>query len=218
MTAIALEKPDSIFTTPRGRDECVGESGYSIDTGERKPQYRWSFTLGQAIITTPEASAEGDEWIRKVLPLLDRVAALSNDWDAEGSPRPDPKTVAAARQLLVQLAASSDTGNIRGFRPFSAEITQFAPYPDFWREPLGHLQDSRLGAIPVPFVCPVSGGGIQFEWTSSKKHLEIEFMDASTAAYLTEEQTPQGELTESGEFSAADAEFTRLLLDWFAAV
>jgi hypothetical protein len=48
--------------------------------------------------------------------------------------------------------------------------------------------------------------------------LEIEFMDASTAAYLTEEQTPQGELTESGEFSAADAEFTRLLLDWFAAV
>jgi hypothetical protein len=83
---------------------------------------------------------------------------------------------------------------------------------------LRRLRGSRLGAIPVPFVCPISGGGIQFEWNSPKKHLEIEFLDTSTIAFLKEELTPQGESTETGEYPLGDAESTRQLLYWFAAV
>lgn len=183
MTAIACQRPDSIFTSFRGADECLGESGYAIDTAERSQQLRWLlFPPVQAISTTPEVAAEGNEWIEGVLPRLNRVAALPDNWDAEGSPRPHPLVVASAKQLLAR------------------------------------LQDSRLGAVPVPFVCPVAGGGVQFEWSSSKKHLEIEFLDVFTIAFLKEELTPEGELTESGQYPLAGTESTRQLLDWFATI
>jgi len=136
----------------------------------------------KVITTTPDVSAEGDKWIEQTLPLLNRVAELPNNWDAEGSPRPDPGIVAAAKQLLSR------------------------------------LRGSRLGAIPVPFVCPVGGGGIQFEWSSSTRHIEIEFVDAFTVVFLKAERTPQGESTASGTYPVADAESTRQLLDWFSAV
>lgn len=77
---------------------------------------------------------------------------------------------------------------------------------------------ASLGAVPAPFVCPIAGGGIQFEWTSQMKHLEIEFLDDSTIAFLKEEQTPQGEVTQSGEYLITDTDSTRRLLDWFATV
>ena len=182
MMSIVCRRPDSIVTTPQGSDECLGEYDYSIDSAERIPQFRWSFTPVRAITTTPEVSGEGNEWIEGVLPRLNRVGELPDNWDAEGSPRPDPAVIASAKRLLER------------------------------------LQDSRLGAVPVPFVCPIAGGGIQFEWTSSKKHLEIEFLDTSTIAFLKEDLTPQGELTECGEYRLADAQSTRQLLDWFAAV
>jgi len=181
MTMIACPRLDSIFTTLRGRDECVEEQAYSIDTAS-KPQPFWRLTQVQAITAVPDASADGNEWIEKVLRLLHRVAELPYNWDGEGSPRPDPGIVSAVKGLLDR------------------------------------LQDSRLGAIPVAFVCPVGGGGIQLEWSSSGKHLEIEFMDVSTIVFLKEELTPQGESMASGEYPLANVESTRQLLDWFAAV
>jgi hypothetical protein len=83
---------------------------------------------------------------------------------------------------------------------------------------LERLRDSRFGPLTFPFVCPVAGGGLQFEWTSTYKHLEIELLDDRTVAFLTEEKTAQGEATDSGEYSLADVEKTRELLTWFAAV
>jgi len=182
MTTIACPRSDSISATVPSRDECVDERGYSIDTGEKTLRIRWVLTHVQPITTMSEAVTGGDDWIEKVLPLLRRIAEMPSNWDAEGSPRPDPEIVRAATRLL------------------------------------NRLRDSDLGAIPVPFACPVPGGGIQLEWSSSKKYLEIEFLDTSTVAFLKEDFSPKGESTESGEYPLADAEATRRLLDWFAAM
>ena len=78
---------------------------------------------------------------------------------------------------------------------------------------LKRLQNSRLGAIPVPFVSPIAGGGIQLEWDSSQKHLEIEVLNSMNVVFLMEEH---GE-TECGEFALAEVERVRRLLDRFAA-
>lgn len=69
--------------------------------------------------------------------------------------------------------------------------------------------------LPVPFVCPVPGGGFQFEWTGANKHLEIEFVDKDTILYLTEERLQQGERMDSGEYTFSDTDKTRRLLNWF---
>lgn len=180
---VAIDYPgqNNIITTLYGRDECLGGNRWSIDMDSAREMTRrtWQSLFVLVNTTTPEVSAEGDEWIKGVLPRLNHVAALKDNWDEEGSPGPDPRVIDAANQLLTR------------------------------------LQDSLLGAVPIPFVCPIAGGGIQFEWSRSQKHLEIELLDATTIAFLKEELTPKGEVMESGEYPIEDAEITRQLLDWF---
>jgi len=181
MIAIPCRRTENISTTPRGGYEYFDECGHAIDSAKNTPFFLWPVMPVYLITTTPEIPAEGNEWIKGVLPRLNRVADLKDNWDAEGSPRPDPAVIEAAKRLLSR------------------------------------LQDSLLGAVPIPFVCPIAGGGIQFEWTCSQKHLEIELLDASNIAFLKEESTPKGEIMESGEYPLDDAEITRQLLDWFTA-
>lgn len=73
----------------------------------------------------------------------------------------------------------------------------------------------ELDDFPVPFVCPVPGGGFQFEWSAGTKHVEIEFVDEKTILYLTQEQLPQGDRIDSGEYPFNDTDKTRRLLNWF---
>ena len=124
----------------------------------------------------------GSDWLEKALLLLDGIAAMPDNWDGEGSPRPNGQIIGGARHLLDR------------------------------------LRDARLEALPVPFICPIAGGGIQFEWSSPRRHLEIEFGAPFIVAFLKEEVTPEGEKTATGECSATDAESTHQLLEWFAAV
>jgi hypothetical protein len=182
MIAVATPLAENISANLSEKDECTDEREYSIDTEKTNQPSRWPLGWVQSTTTIPEASCEGDDWIAKAWQLVCQIAGISNNWDGEGGPRPDPGVTEAAELLLSR------------------------------------LRMSRLGAIPVPFVCPISGGGIQFEWNSPKKHLEIEFLDTSTIAFLKEELTPQGESTETGEYPLWDAESTRQLLYWFAAV
>ena len=164
-------------------DDWRVETGNAIGTvGLPERPYRRHSAQIRLNVTTTEAMAEGNEWIEKSLPLLQRVAEMPANWDSEGSPPSNQRIVKAARDLLER------------------------------------LQGDRLGAIPVPFVCPVAGGGIQLEWSSPQKHLEIEFLDEATVVFLKEEQRPSGEITESGEYPVADMDKTRRLLDWFASL
>ncbi len=75
-----------------------------------------------------------------------------------------------------------------------------------------HLED-----LQVPFICPIGGGGIQFEWTQGGKHLEIELLHGDRIAFLKETQGPQGQVAlESGEFDSKEIGQIRQLLGWFA--
>lgn len=72
--------------------------------------------------------------------------------------------------------------------------------------------------LPAPFVCPVSGGGLQIEMTSDTKHLEIMFDSASDIIFLKEEDVGGEELTDAGELSARDLPSIRRLFSWFPSV
>ena len=171
---IAYVPPDSITTEAA---YSTDEPAPSIDTAARGSRWRQFLSLVRDITTTPGEAADANEWIEKTLPLLQRVIDMPENWDGEGSPRPDAGPIEATRLLLIR------------------------------------LQDSALGPVPVPFVCAIAGGGVQLEWTSSGKHLEMEFVDAETIVFLKQE----GGLVQSGEFPAHDAEATRRLLDWFTS-
>lgn len=80
---------------------------------------------------------------------------------------------------------------------------------------LSRLSDEDLGAVPAPFVCGISGGGLQFEWSTSCRHLELELIGPDTVVYLKEEQSAAGGPMQSGEYLLNDLESTRQLLSWF---
>jgi len=52
-------------------------------------------------------------------------------------------------------------------------------------EAAGNLLFHLLGKVLPPFICPIPGGTLQFEWTVGNKHLEIEFQNANMVLLLT---------------------------------
>jgi len=128
------------------------------------------------------------------------VSGEDNDWIAKTLP------------LLWKVAELPENWDGEGSPGTSLKII------DAVERLLSRLEESGIGDIPVPFVCPVAGGGVQLEWSSSRRHLEMEFLDASTIAFLQEERTPQGEETDTGEYPVTATEKTRQLLNWFGAV
>jgi hypothetical protein len=79
---------------------------------------------------------------------------------------------------------------------------------------LEKLKNTRDIKLSIPFVCPVSGGGIQFEWSLGCKHLELEFSDNDTIVFLKEETVNDIPQMSSGEISANDMNEICLLLEW----
>ena len=80
---------------------------------------------------------------------------------------------------------------------------------------LARLENIIPTSTPVPFVCPISGGGFQFEWSSVSKHLELTFYDDTTIIFLQEDTQNQTSTTKSGEVRIEDVNKIRQLLDWF---
>ena len=68
--------------------------------------------------------------------------------------------------------------------------------------------------VPVPFVCPILGGGMQFEWTCGGRHIELELLDSSTVAFLKEQSDRGEQRMQSGEYALTDIEQTCRLLTW----
>jgi hypothetical protein len=65
--------------------------------------------------------------------------------------------------------------------------------------------------IHPPFVTPVSGGGIQFEWSNQGRDLEVEFVEPYIFGYL---KVIKNQPVEEGEHSANDYNSAHQLLRW----
>jgi len=117
--------------------------------------------------------------------------------------------ITKAMPRLQQIAALRENWDDRGSRGTDQAIVEAAAYM------LSRLMPEDLGAVPVPFVCGVPGGGLQLEWTSPRKHLELEFTGPGTVVFLKEEKRLAGDIMDSGEYDPTDLDLTRQLLTWF---
>jgi len=115
---------------------------------------------------------------------LRELATLKTGWDDEASPPPNPDTLSAAESLMRQLLLERLGG----------------------QEPLDCYAD-----IPLPFPSPIPGGGLQLEWRSDRRYLELEFVDSDTVAFL---QSENGWF-KPGRVRAENTAEIRRLLDWF---
>ncbi len=80
---------------------------------------------------------------------------------------------------------------------------------------LEQLRNVIPADLPDPFVCPLSGGGLQIEVTSDTKHLEIMFDGPSEIIFLKEENVAGEEVMDSGQLSARDVPNIKRLFKWF---
>jgi hypothetical protein len=137
------------------------------------PYWEW-FTGSAQFSSTFPFSAWGEmqlapawTWLLKGVQALLKVASLPANWDERGSPSIRPAALHKASQLLAWLAASAARGLL-----CSPEL------------------------LPVPYVIPVSGGGLQLEWQVGSRELEIEFLPDGSALFLR----VAGEQLEEGMF------------------
>ena len=68
--------------------------------------------------------------------------------------------------------------------------------------------------IPVPFICPISGGGIQLEWHYPSRELEVEFIEPEVIGYL---KVFEDGTMEEGEIATCDLDRARQIIGWLEA-
>lgn len=114
------------------------------------------------------------------------------------------------RQALgrLEIVASLPRGwDSEGGRPPNAQLVTAAA---------DLLRDLEGDDLPLPFVCPIAGGGLQLEWSFGGKEVELELVDERTIGFLRAEAAPSGRIIESGEYPISDINKSRELLDWLA--
>jgi hypothetical protein len=79
------------------------------------------------------------------------------------------------------------------------------------------LQYLQRDDVPLPFICPIAGGGLQIEWSSAGRHVELEFTDRQTLVFLRVENPTAASPFEHGEYPISDVNRSRKLLDWLAS-
>jgi len=67
--------------------------------------------------------------------------------------------------------------------------------------------------LPIPFVAPVSGGGIQLDWSVAGRELELHIMPDGSIQFL---RAFGGEVLEEGPLKLSPIE-TRALFAWLTS-
>jgi len=76
------------------------------------------------------------------------------------------------------------------------------------------LRSTTRPETPVPFVAPLSSGGIQIEWEKGERYLEVSISsDPPTIDYFATDKAKEGQLTLEGSLRSAFA--LKELLTWF---
>ena len=129
-----------------------------------------------------EDTTDMPPWLTDVLPRLDELATLQHNWDSYGSPPPTAELMAKALALVQ-----------RGERL------------------LGDWPPEEFG-IPTPSIVPLSGGGIQYEWQTPVKELELVFFENEPPSALAVD-IASGETTER-PFDPNHCDTVSALLAW----
>ncbi len=82
------------------------------------------------------------------------------------------------------------------------------------RQALEILQMANLQHIPMPFVVPVPGGGVQLEWRLEGRELELEVQPDRTIAYL---RVDENDIDEEGVVPKDQPSAILEHLQWMAA-
>lgn len=86
------------------------------------------------------------------------------------------------------------------------------PIPEvLYKNAENFLRSLEVENIEAPFVAPISGGGIQFEWQNKARELEIEFVQSNVFGYL---KIIGDEPIDEGQFAVQDYNSARLLIKW----
>jgi hypothetical protein len=73
------------------------------------------------------------------------------------------------------------------------------------------LQISDTETPPLPYIGPVTGGGVQIEWSMPTRELELEILPDGSLEYVMADETGQ---TDDGEILADDDEHILELVRW----
>lgn len=82
------------------------------------------------------------------------------------------------------------------------------------RQALEILQMANLQHIPMPFVVPVPGGGVQLEWRLEGRELELEVQPDRTIAYL---RVDENDIDEEGVVPKDQPSAILEHIQWMAA-
>jgi hypothetical protein len=176
-----------------------------------------------------------------VLLITMDVDGVLRRWDEESVPITPPLADSSATTLdpaPVPASVPTETTTLReGLHDWvmsaAARLNDLAGLGDGWdgmdgpapsevavtsaREVLVRLGDTVPAAVPAPFVCPVSGGGLQIEWTAGHRHLEVEFLSDGQIAYLTEDTLRAGVSMLSGDLEPHQVPELRRMLRWLVS-
>lgn len=109
------------------------------------------------------------------------------------SPEFSPQWQKNALIALFHIASLPENWDSYGSPPPLPQIVNYA-------ERL--LRSIRDEDLPVPHIIPVSGGGIQIEWSNPPRELELEILPDGSIQYLEigdEEPFHEGELTDTSQ-------------------
>jgi len=115
----------------------------------------------------------------------------------------DPKWLAKAKYDLYRIMKLPDNWDSYG-SPSIPEV--------LYKNAENFLRCLEVEDIEAPFVAPVSGGGIQFEWQNKTRELEIEFVQSNVFGYL---KIIGDEPFDEGQFPIQNYDSARLLIKWF---
>ena len=113
-----------------------------------------------------------------------------------------PTWLIMAKYYLRQLANLPEDWDSYGSPPLTYLLLNSAQ--DF-------LDSLKFENVPSPFVAPVSGGGIQFEWRNEDRDLEVDFVEPLRVGYL---KLIKNEPIEEGDFSSQDYDSALKLIRW----
>lgn len=172
-------------------------------------------TSSDVAIEIPETPLFINDRIRKVIVFPERISLPTAPNQVYRFPDP-PQTDFTARlskafRKIGGMARLAENWDSYGAKPIDADCLSWAV---FILKDLINLKPTADFEVPVPFLAPLSSGGIQIEWERGEKYLEVSIStNPQSIDYFAVDKAKEGQLTLEGPLRSKSA--LRDLLYWF---